>query len=683
MNAAFQKRRARIGVLTLVLAGLLVVVVARLALLVMFDGPRLNSLALNEHSAEFELAAVRGPIVDRNGSPLALSAETESVYARPRELLASSTAVQRAQLAARLGLSNDALDKLLHRPAPFVWLKRRLPLDQAQQVDALGLEGVGSLSEYKRFYPEGNLAASVVGLAGMDGQGLSGVELQYDRLIRGKPVKLRVYHDAMGHPILDSPLALKDAEPGGRVELTIDSGIQSLAESRLAEEVHQSGAAAGSAVVIDPFSGEVLALANVDSGSAGIRGRLHDRAVQDAYEPGSTMKGLLASIALANRTVSTTERFFCENGRYRLGRITIHDDSPHGWLGLGDILEVSSNICAAKIALGLGSERYYRGLTAFGIGRRTGIDLPGEASGLLRRASTWRQIDLADHGFGQGIAVTPIQLAVAYAAIANGGMIVRPYVVRAIYDADGKRVLWHTPQVIRRAIPPDVAHQVNVLLRSVVNGAQGTAHLARVAGFDVAGKTGTAQMVNPANGTYYQNRHVSSFVGFLPADDPRLLILVVLYDVGHAHFGGLVAAPVFSEIATGAVHKLDIAAPRPVGYDTASMLPIGALRDAEALLSTTTRSAEAAETPRSFGDLSTVPNFIGLSLRQAFALAHGRIPDIEIHGSGYVVAQEPAPGDKILQPTVKLTLAANPSFTPPKSSPSHARQTAHTRRGRR
>jgi cell division protein FtsI (penicillin-binding protein 3) len=657
VNVAFQKRRARIGVLTLTLASLFLIVVLRLVVLVVFDGPRLNSLALSEHSGEVELAAVRGPIVDRNGAPLALSAETLSVYARPRELLAASSVMQRAELAATLDLSPAELEKALRKPSPFIWLKRRIAPERARAAEALGLDGTGALAEYKRFYPESNLAASVVGLAGMDGQGLSGVELQYDRLIRGAPVKLRIYHDALGHPILDSPLALKNAEPGGRVELTIDSGIQSLAENRLIDEVRESGARAGSAIVMDPFSGEVLALANVGAGAADIHDRLHDRAVQDAYEPGSTMKGLLSAIALTDRVVNTRQQFFCENGRYQLGRITIHDDSPHGWLGLGDIIEVSSNICAAKIALMLGTNRFYTGLTAFGLGRRTGIDLPGEADGLLRKPQSWRQIDLANHGFGQGVAVTPIQLAVAYSAIANGGMIIRPYVVRGVYRSDGTQILSHQPQLLRRAIPPDVAHQMNVLLRRVVNGAEGTAHRAQVADFIVAGKTGTAQMVNPANGTYYQNRHVSSFVGFLPADDPRLLILVVLYDVGHAHFGGLVAAPVFSEIATGAVRRLDIAAPRPPNYDTASMLPVSALRDAEALISSGASPADAAEMPPfAAGAAPAVPDFGGLSLRRALTLAHGRAFDIEVRGSGYVVAQDPAPGTRPDQPTIKLTL---------------------------
>ncbi len=685
MNVAFQKRRTRIGMLTLLLAALLLIAIARLIFLVAFDGPRLNSMAASEHTGEVQLAAVRGPIIDRNGEPLAISAETSSIYARPRELMAASSRAERANLAAALRISSAELDRRLHHPAPFVWLARHLPIEQGQQAEAASLDGVGDLTEYKRFYPESNLAASVVGMAGLDGQGLSGVELAYDRLIRGEPVKLRVYHDALGHPILDSPLSLKSSEPGARVELTIDGGIQSLAESRLAEEVAASGARAGSAIVLDPWSGEVLAMANVNAGRPGAHDRLHNAAIQDAFEPGSTMKGLLASIALQDGVADTTRRIWCEDGRFHFGRFTIHDDSPHGWLALPDIIEVSSNIGAAKIALALGTDRYYRGLRAFGIGERTGIDLPGEAFGLLRKEASWRNIDLANHGFGQGIAITPMQLAIAYAAIANGGMIVRPYVVKAIYSPDGSPILVHSPQVIRPALTPAIAHQMNLLLRNVVNGAEGTARRARVDGFLVAGKTGTAQMVNPATGAYFQNRLVASFVGFLPADDPRLVILVVLYDVGHGHFGGLVAAPVFSAIATAAVRELDIAAPRPPGYESASIIPLDVLKHAETVVAGDAAAAEIADDSALpvASALSTLPDFAGLSLREALALAHQRALNLDVKGSGWVVGQDPAPGAPAGPDTVKLTLAADPGIETTANASSNKRTAKRAHAARR
>jgi cell division protein FtsI (penicillin-binding protein 3) len=661
VNEPFKKRRGRIGALTIVLAALFLLIALRLAALVIFDGPRLTSLARTEHTGEIALAAPRGPLTDRNGEALALSAETRSIYARPAQLLAAAAPDQRASLAAALGIAPSELEAKFHRGAPFVWLRRHLPPTQSQAAEALGLDGVGALSEYKRFYPESTLAAPVVGLAGMDGQGLSGLELQYDRLIRGEPVVLRFYHDALGHPIFDSPLALKTPEAGARLVLTLDARIQALAENDLAAEVRTSGARRGAAVVLDPFSGQVLALANIAADGASIGERLHDTAVQDAFEPGSTMKGLLASIALQDGAITPSQRVYCENGAYTLARRVIHDDSPHGWLDLGGIIEVSSNIGASKIALKLGPDRFYNGLRAFGLGGRTGIDLPGEATGILRKPGSWREIDLANHGFGQGVGVTPIQLAVAYAAIANGGYLVRPYVVKAAYDAAGRPLLTHTPEALHRVISPGVAHTMNRLLQGVVNGPDGTGRLARVSDFIVAGKTGTAQMVNPTTGGYYQSRLVASFVGFLPADDPRLVILVVLYDVAHGHFGGLTAAPVFSQIASGALSDLNVVASGP-HYDTASLLPIAptvgddpdaASVDAPPALALNEDESTAAALT---GD-DRIPDFTGLSLRRAFAMAARRHLNLEVEGHGYVVAQQPAPGAATGTGSVTLRLA--------------------------
>ncbi len=692
MNGAFKVRRMRIGALTFGLAGLFVLAAMRLAVLVLIDGPRLASLAHEEHTTAMWLAPVRGPIVDRNGNPLALSAETRSLFARAPKLLETTTAGERMRLAQALSMAPVELEAKLRKPAPFVWLARHLQPDQARIAEDLGFESVGGVDEYARFYPESNLAAAVVGLAGTDGQGLSGVELQYDQLVRGTPVELHFYHDALGHPILDSPTGLKNAQPGARLELTIDSSIQSAAENYLADQVVKSGAARGAAVVLDPFTGEVLALANINGTAVKDRDRLHDMATQDAFEPGSTMKGILGAIALQDHAIAPKRLLFCENGEWHFAGRTIHDDSPHGWLDLGGIIEVSSNIGAAKIALTLGSERFYDGLNAFGLGRRTGIDLPGEGAGLLGRPLKWRQIELADHGFGQGVAVTPIQLATAYAAIANGGLVMRPYVVKAAYDPDGNEILRHTPQALRRAVAPEVAHQMNLLLRNVVNGPDGTGHLAQVADFTVAGKTGTAQMVNPATGGYFQTRLVASFVGFLPADDPRLVILVVLYDVSHGHFGGLYAAPVFSEIASAALQRLEVVpATTSPAYDTASLLPFGTgARAPVDVANSGDASADALpndasgppepDAPSAYRVASAggVPEFRGESLRGAFAIARAHNLQIETSGDGYVVAQNPTAGTPIGGGAIQLKLAENITVTPVAADTSH--KPGHTSR---
>jgi len=659
MNLCFKRRQARIGVLTGLLAVSFLLAAIRLAVLVLIDGPRLASMARSEHTAEMQLAAVRGPIVDRNGKPLALSAETRSIYVRPRRLLETSTSADRSRLAAAVGMTPAALELRLRGRAPFIWLLRHLAPERARVAEDLALEGVGAVSEYKRFYPESNLAASVVGMAGMDGQGLSGIELGYDKLVRGEPVELSLYHDAFGHPIFDSPLELKNAQPGARLELTIDSSIQGEAENYLTDQVRSTGAKRGAAVVLDPFTGEVLALANINADPSKVRDRLHDTAVQDAFEPGSTMKGILGAIALEDHVIDTKREIYCENGQWHFARHIIHDDSRRGWLNLGGIVEVSSNIGAAKIALALGAQRFYKGLTTFGLGHKTGIDLPGDAPGLLRSPSSWREIELADHGFGQGIAVTPIQLATAYAAIANGGLIMRPYVVKAAYDGSDREILQHTPQALRRAVSPEVAHTMNLLLRGVVNGKDGTGRLAQVADFTVAGKTGTAQMVNPATGTYAQGRLVASFVGFLPADDPRLVILVVLYDVPHGHFGGLVAAPVFSEIASGALRRLDVAPQHPA-YESASLLPFDLGESASAgdegasSFLDEPGSKAAMVAPVAAG---ATPDFRGMSLRRALAMASARGLDLNVTGSGYVVHQTPVPGVPLDRGAVQIALS--------------------------
>lgn len=677
MNAGFERRRLRVGMLTLALAGLFALIGARVVLLVALDGSQLSSLARSEHRQAVTLTAPRGPIVDRFGAPLALSAQAFSIYARPARLLDAASPADLDQLARALGLSRAQLALRLHHSARFVWLARRIPAAQSERVTALDLPGLGALPEYRRYYPESNLAASVVGLAGGDGQGLSGLELRFDRLLRGDPVALVEDRDALGHAILDSPLALRQPAPGARLVLTIDGQIQARAESELSQEVAVAGARRGIALVLDPFTGEVLAMATAQAGQktdALDALRLHNPAVQDVFEPGSTIKGILGAIALEDRVIDPNRQLYCENGLWRVGGRTIHDDSRHQWLNLGGILEVSSNIGAAKIALSLGAQRYYHGLRAFGFGRPTGIDLPGESGGIVRAPASWREIELADHGFGQGIAVSALQLASAYAAIANGGVQMRPYVVAGAYDASGRALFVHTPQPLARVISPQVAHTMNLLLRNVVQGQEGTGRRAQLADYLVAGKTGTAQMVDPATGRYFQSRLVASFVGFAPADNPRLVILVVLEDVGHGHFGGAVAAPVFGAIAQAALSHLNVASSRP-DYSDASVLPVADLAadlDSETPVGSDPALPQLARVRGS----GRVPDFSGLALRGALRLAGASGLNLTIDGSGYVIAQEPAAGQAPDGP-VRLTLAP---FAP-HAAPSVARR-HESRRGR-
>jgi cell division protein FtsI (penicillin-binding protein 3) len=653
-----QQRPRRVAFLSVLLASFFAAIALRLVMLTVFDGTRLSGLARTEHFETVKLNGARGPIVDRYGTPLALSAESRSVFARPSVLLRNSSPAERAKLARMLDLSETKLDERLASRAHFVWLARQIEPSAAQAIERLNLAGVGSVPEFKRFYPERNLAGVVVGMAGVDNQGLSGVELSYDSLIRGAQLKLEFAHDAHGRPLLDNPAELKQAQPGARVVLTIDAAIQALAENELSRSVRQVGAQRGSVVVLDPFTGEVLAMAAAKARAQSDSSRLHDPAIESVFEPGSTIKGLLGAIALEDRVITPRTKLFCENGQMKIGAITIHDHGSHQWLDIGQIIAVSSNIGAAKIALALGPERYFSGLRAFGLGQPTGIDLPGEAAGLLHPPTQWKPIELANHGFGQGLAVTPLQLAVAYAAIANGGLVMRPYVVKAMYDPSGRPLFTQAPQVVRRAISPAVAHQMSALLRAVVESADGTGRRAAIENVSVAGKTGTAQMVDPLTRAYYRHRLVASFVGFLPAEEPRLVILVALEGVGEGRFGGLVAAPVFRTIALPTLERLRIAPKareqRAAGYETAELLPLNLLAGGWAAAQSEDKSIP------SFAELLQVPAFTGLSLRQALALARRLDLDIKAVGSGYVVAQNPPPKTQLgTQRRVEITLEEN------------------------
>jgi cell division protein FtsI (penicillin-binding protein 3) len=445
---------------------------------------------------------------------------------------------------------------------------------------------------------------------------------------------------------------------GSRVELTIDAGIQDVTERELAAGVAAAKAAGGAAVVLDPSTGEVLALANVPTFDPNEPGRRHDRgwrdrvrnrAITDPYEPGSTFKAILAAAAIEEGVVKPTDMLFCENGRYQVGRWRIHDVHRHRWLSFAEVIQYSSNIGATKVAERLGAERYYRYLRAFGFGARTGIELPGETPGILRPVGRWTRIDLATHSFGQGVSVTPLQMAAAFAAIANGGLLVRPYLVRRVLGPEGDVVREHEPVVVRRVVSARTAATVTALLRRAVEKKGGTGEKARLDDFPVAGKTGTAQKVNLENGTYSAKR-IGSFVGFVPADRPRVVILVLIDEPGGSSFGGVVAAPVFRAIALTVLERLGVESPTvPVRTASAPAAPAA---------KTTRAPARAAAAPAE----PSTPSFLGLSRREALARAYAAGWDVRVSGVGYVSEQSPPPGAP-LAPERRLALRLVPGPT--------------------
>lgn len=636
---ARKRVETRMLTVAVVTGGLFVLIAARAAQLAVLRGSDLARLAAVQHRQRVELVPRRGPIVDRHGESLALSVDVPSIYVRPREFAGQESRLP--ALAAALGMSPRALAAKLDTGQPFVWLRRQASPRDAERVRRLGLRGVHTVAESRRFYPHHSLAAHVLGLVGVDSQGLEGLEQRFDRAIRGEPRYVNVDRDARGREMFVGGLTAPPAQ-GSRVELTLDAGIQDAAERALAAGVAAARAAGGAAVVLDPATGEVLALANVPTydpngaargGDPGWRDRIRNRAITDPHEPGSTLKAVLAAAAIEEKVIRPNELLFCEKGRLKIGKWVINDAHPRGWLTFAEVIQYSSNIGATKVAERLGRERYAAYLGAFGFGTRTGIELPGETAGIIRPKDSIARIDLATMSFGQGIAVTPLQMAVAFGAIANQGQLMRPFLVRRVVTSDGAVTFENRPVVARRVVSPETARVVTGLLRRVVEGG-GTGSQARLEGFPVAGKTGTAQKVNLQTGGYSSKR-IGSFVGFVPADAPRAVILVLIDEPRTSSYGGVVAAPVFREIAGTVLKRLGVnpLAPTPPAPKT----PEVRLVDREG-------GRPPAAVPRPEAVRTSTPSFLGLSLREALAQAHRTGWDLQLIGMGYVREQKPPPG---------------------------------------
>ena len=636
MKRSFAAAKFRLSLARLFFLLIFLAIALRAFELQIVEGEKLKRLGERQHLKEWIVLPKRGTILDRSGEPLALSLEGQSVYARPHRIKELET-VGRG-LAHALAMDPAEVMQKLAVDKPFVWVKRQVTPKEAEQIENLNLEGVGMYYEPNRYYPQGRLAGQAIGFVGRDSQGLEGVEMYYDRYLRGESGSSLVERDALGRRVLVQGVEELRIPPGSDVQLTLDTSIQHLAEKELEASVAKYRAKAGIAVVVEPFTGEVLALANYpffnpNNFTRQSSDQWRNRAVTDNFEPGSTFKTILAAAALEEKVVGKEDLFYCEYGKYPFAGRVIHDAHEYGWLPFSKIIQYSSNIGVTKVAEKLNKDRYYKYIEKFGFGQLTGLDLPGEASGAVRPADKWAMIDLATHAFGQGISVTPIQLAMAYGAVANGGFLMRPFLVRRAFGPDG-RVLWENqPHVVRRVMSETTAHMLTSILKGVV-GDGGTGIMAGVEGFKVAGKTGTAQKPDLAHGGYSSKRIVASFIGFVPADDPRLVLLVIVDEPEVNVYGGTVAAPAFRTIAGASLQRLGVAP------DKIAPQPIPA---AQEVSGTRVERKTDPRVIREDGALE-VPDFIGLSLREAVEKARALKLKVEMHGNGYVVKQSPAAG---------------------------------------
>lgn len=643
----------------------------RLVYLQISDHDRLVGRAQRQQQFALETGPERGQLLDRHHRELARSIQTASIFVDPAELeTPGDIACVGSRVASVLELDEKSLVSQLAQAKDggrrFLWLARRLSADQAAKIRSFGLPGVHFRNEPKRFYPNGSLAAHALGFVGLDGAGLGGVEQVYNEKISGEPGKLFVEKDSGGNAYESFEVPSK---PGQTIVLTIDQSVQYRAEQALAAAVRRSRAKSGSAIVLDPHSGEILALANAptfdpnDVGAVSPEAR-SNWALQNIYEPGSTFKIVSFSAAIEKGLVKPEDRIDCQMGAITIAGRRIRDHKAFGTLTIAEALAKSSNVAAIKLGLRVGDVTMHEFITRFGFGSRTGIELPGETPGLLRPVTRWQASSIGSIAIGQEIGVTPLQMAAAFGVLANDGVRIAPHLVREIRTSSGTSVYRSHPEE-RRVVTPETARALRGMLEEVT--LHGTAKLAQLDGYSAAGKTGTAQKIDPKTKTYSRTKHVASFVGFAPVENPAVVIIVVIDEPAGAYHGGDVAAPVFREIAEQILPDLGIAPDTKlnlesdqVAYSESAVQSNDALKAQEER--TRVEDARKATLPRvarpdgkggeiiyavasSKGVL--MPDLRGQSVRDVARACAQLGLQVEARGDGHVIRQSPAPGSEV------------------------------------
>lgn len=620
----------------------LFIVLGRAYQLQVLQRDRLGALARAGYRGVVKLPPKRGTIYDRDGHELAISVQVGSVYAHPHQVKDKRKTAQR--LSHPLGESERTLLSLLESERPFVWLKRQIDPDSARGVEAMAIEGLGVTSETRRFYPGKDTASHLVGFVSGDNEGLEGLERKYDALLRGPQDSLIQMRDALGRSFsVSRPIPY--AKGLHDLVLTIDKAIQYKAEKVLKAAMDKTRAKSGQCLTLDPATGEILAWAVVPAFNPNVFSKYRpevwrNRIVTDCYEPGSTIKAFLLAAALEEGAVRPSKLYDCEQGRYAFGGRIIHDTHKYGLLSVAEIITKSSNIGAVKMGQSLGYETFGRYLKRFGFGTATGIDVPGERAGFVRVEKKARPIEQATMFFGQGMTVTSLQLAMAMGAIANGGNLMKPQLVKAVFDHAGRVVKKSEPEVLHRVISESTARQVAAILEGVVEK-EGTAPEAAIPGFRVAGKTGTGQKVDPATRTYSRTKYTASFVGFVPADRPRLVILVVLDEPRTGHYGGIIAAPVFREVGSWSLNAIRVN-PTPVVAEQNEKS--GSREEAGRVLSDEEGGAMRELQVSLRAEAGILPDFRGLTMREVVAEVRSLGLDLNLEGTGLAFQQNPKAG---------------------------------------
>jgi len=533
----------------------LLLCVGRLFFIQFFRSDYLTLIAKKQHNQLVELEPRRGAIYDCNLKAQAFNMSMDSLYAVPNVIKNKESVIN--QLLPILGVERSYLAERLNRKKSFIWLARKITPENSEEIKKLNIKGLGFLKETKRIYPNSYLASHIIGFSGMDNIGLEGVERSFNKYLKGVPGWAIFLRDARLKK-LDIWEKMVAPIDGMDLVLTIDEVIQYIAERELDKVFKNFHAKGASIVVMDPHTGRILAMANrptydLNDHSSVSKDSIRNRAICDLFEPGSVFKIVTASAALEEKKVTEEDVFFCENGAYRVGGRTLHDHTSHGNLTFRQVIEESSNIGTVKVAQLLGPDTLYRYIRAFGFGSKLGVDLSGEISGMLSPPRLWSKTSITSVPIGQEVGVTALQLASAISVIANGGQLMKPYIIDSVRDNQGRIIKQNKPVLIRKVISVDTAMRIKKILTGVIE--EGTGKLGKVLGFSAAGKTGTAQKLEP-DGSYSHSKFVASFIGFSPAEDPLLTIVVTVDEPHPYYFGGVVAAPVFQKVAGDAIRYL-------------------------------------------------------------------------------------------------------------------------------
>ncbi len=636
---------------------------ARAVRLHLTQDPKLRNLVVSQYNRKVTLAPRRGTIVDANGETLALDIKVDSVFAHPH-LIEDKVAFSK-ELAKILNLSVEEVSQKINKPTKFVWIKRRISPEESESLKNFKFKGLDTLKENKRFYPNGMLASNLLGAVGYDAKALSGIELALDASLRTSDQPIFVETDARGK-IFDSEALVASLKPKN-IKLTIDKTIQYLAEKELQKAMDKSKAKGAIALVMEVQTGAILAMASYPTFDPNKyweypQNNWRNKNITDTYEPGSIFKIITAAAGLELLNMNKNSKMNCEGGALQVGKNVIHDHGKYGMMTLAEVIKKSSNICSYKIAQKVGKEKFYEYIKEFGFGKATGINIPGEVGGILNSLNRISDMQIGTIAFGQGISVTPLQLVTAYSAIANGGKLMKPYIVKEITDHQGVVVQKNEPQVVRELLTPKQSRELVEMLEGVVEPG-GTGTMAKVDSYKVGGKTGTAQKVIEGQKGYAKNKYIASFVGVAPTNDPKIVILISVDEPKGEYYGGLVSAPVFGSVAQQTLAYLGV--PPSMEVKVASNKKTNAPVESKKDKTNKAKEKISVEVAEGFGvdggettevqdklaskstNMIIVPDLNGLSLREAQRMVETNAFKAKFVGTGMLVKQEPQAGTEV------------------------------------